>query len=155
MNSNTDWIKEYTNWLYSQYKRSEISDIKEITTPFTNSIGDNFRLYIKENKEKITISDDGNTINDLAMLGVDLTTKTRSHYIDSVLQQYGVDMFEEVIKVTGPKDRFPIIKQNILQAILKIDDLYSTRHENLKIFFLMILLTTLIVMIMVALLVTH
>lgn len=89
------------------------------------------------------------------MLGVDLTTKTRSHYIDSVLQQYGVDMFEEVIKVTGPKDRFPIIKQNILQAILKIDDLYSTRHENLKIFFLMILLTTLIVMIMVALLVTH
>lgn len=52
MNSNTDWIKEYTNWLYSQYKRSEISDITEITTPFTNSIGDNFRLYIKENKEK-------------------------------------------------------------------------------------------------------
>ncbi|KRL14645.1 hypothetical protein FD09_GL000299 [Schleiferilactobacillus perolens DSM 12744] len=124
------WITDYTMWLRKQYHVESLPDGDEVTTPFTNSLGDNIQLFmIPSTKDgEFLLTDEGNTINDLELLGINMNNDTRSELLSSIVQQYQVSLDKEgVLSVSGPIKNFPVLKQHLLQAVLRIDDLSQTR----------------------------
>ncbi|OPH00691.1 DUF1828 domain-containing protein [Lacticaseibacillus paracasei] len=128
MNTNK-WLDQYINWLRAQYKVSSLAEGDEISTPFTNSIGDNIRIYVQASSSgKVVFSDDGNTLNDLDMMGIDISNKTRQMMISNILDQYSVKLDRNnILTVSGDVKNIPVMKQRLLQTILRVDDLIQTR----------------------------
>lgn len=122
------WLDSYFDWLRNQYKITSLDDGDEISTPFTNFIGDNIRIYTFMVGSNITITDDGNTLNDLDMMGIDMDSKSRQSIITDVLNQYQVKLDDSVLCVTGKVSEFAPMKQRLLQSILRIGDLVQTRR---------------------------
>lgn len=68
------WLSSYFTWLHDQYKLVNLKAGDEITTSFTNSIGDNIRIYaMMDSDNHLVMTDDGNMLNDLEMIGIDVT----------------------------------------------------------------------------------
>lgn len=125
-----EWLSKYTSWLRQQYHVESLPDGDEVTTPFTNSLGDNIQFYVvpAAKSGELILTDDGNTINDLEMLGINLENETRAALINSIVQQYQISLStDRMLSIRGSVKDFPVMKQQLLQAILRIDDLSQTR----------------------------
>ncbi|GEO59346.1 DUF1828 domain-containing protein [Companilactobacillus bobalius] len=129
-------VDDYLNWLKGQYSIEQLNGSQEIVTPFTNSIGDNITIYVSSNSDgKITLTDDFDTIGDLEMMGINFDTIVRKKYLNSILNNYNVQCVNKELFVMGDKIEFPEMKQRLMQAIIRIDDLLMTRKENYTSFF--------------------
>ncbi|MDN7144400.1 DUF1828 domain-containing protein [Liquorilactobacillus mali] len=125
-----EWISQYTEWLNQNYTIQNLEQGDEITTPFTNTIGDNIRIYVKPLKDNlIELSDDGNTLNDLDLMGIDMTTSTRNKLLVNVLNQYNIKKNDDILKTESTPQNFPIKKQELLQTLLRVDDLFMTKKS--------------------------
>lgn len=128
-----EYIQNYLNWLESQYSHKQLDEAIEITTPLINSIGDNLRIYIEEtSNNRIRLSDDGVTLEDLELMGLDISTKTREDIIKNVLLQYkiSIDDNDNTLYIDGSKDDFPLMKFNLTNAMQKINDLVFTKKST-------------------------
>lgn len=134
----TKWIDDYLKWMKTKYSVTSFDDGDEIITPFTNIIGDRIAIYVSPlDQGKIRLSDDGTTLNDLVLLGIDITSDVRSRIIKSIIQSFNVTLSSNmVLRIDGKKEDFPIMKQSLIQTILRIDDLVMTRKNNVKNLFL-------------------
>nr|WP_240624910.1 DUF1828 domain-containing protein [Staphylococcus debuckii] len=82
-------MNEYFKWLERNYKFKQLDDSIEITTPFVNYLNDTIRIYLDAlPNNKIRLSDDGLTFNELEMFGIDI--KTRNTLIKSILNQFAL-----------------------------------------------------------------
>lgn len=127
----SSWVEEYLDWLKEQYQISDLGNSEEIITPFVNSIGDNITIYVSPNEDgSITLTDDFDTIGDLTMMGVNLSLPSRKVYLNNIINEYGIHNVDGELFVVGSKGDFPMMKQNLVQAIIHIDDLLMTRKEN-------------------------
>ncbi|MFC6170077.1 DUF1828 domain-containing protein [Loigolactobacillus jiayinensis] len=135
MNTNK-MLDDYANWLRTQYKIKSIGAADEITTPFVNSIGDNMRIYVQSlSNNRIQLSDDGITIEDLELSGIDLSDSRKS-IINNIKRQFSIDQLDDVLSVSGSVNDFPNMKQRLTSAILKVSDLAYTKKSNIdKMFF--------------------
>lgn len=124
-----EWIDSYVEWLKNNYEITSLENGDEITTPFTNTIGDNIRLYIQKKGRNIELSDDGNTINDLDLMGVNIESDTRKELLKKIFRQYEVHRNKDILMVESSVQDFPIKKQRLLQAILRVDDLFMTKQS--------------------------
>ena len=127
-----EYIQNYLNWLKNQYSHKQFDEVIEITTPLTNSIGDNLRIYLEEtSNNKIRLSDDGVTLEDLELMGLDISTKTREDIIKNVLFQYKISIDNDnTLYIDGSKDDFPLMKFNLTNAMQKINDLVFTKKST-------------------------
>lgn len=124
-------IKEYFNWLKDSYKYKQLENSTEITTPFRNHINDLIRIYIDvlPNKE-LVLSDDGITLSELEMYGIDIDTSTRKKLIEDTLQQFNLELQDDQIISNVKNNSFPQSKHNLIQGILKLYDLTLTSKVN-------------------------
>ncbi|WP_239734144.1 DUF1828 domain-containing protein [Mammaliicoccus sp. H-M33] len=124
-------MNEYFNWLKQNYKYKKLDSSMEITTPFKNHLNDYIRIYVDflPNGE-IILSDDGLTLNELDMYGIDVKTKTRTRIIQSVLNQFSLILKNNEIIANVNNESFAQSKHNLIQGILKIYDLTLTSKNN-------------------------
>ena len=68
-------IDSYVNWIRESTTHRNVGHgWHEIVTPFLNHKNDMIELYVRQDgNEKITISDGGNTVNELKLSGLILT----------------------------------------------------------------------------------
>lgn len=128
------YIQQYFDWLTKQYSFQKIDQVIEITTPLTNNIGDNLRIYLEKNSDNhIRLSDDGTTLEDLELMGVDISTQTREDIIKNILTQYHVslDKSDNTLYIDGLRDDFPLMKFNLINAMQKINDLTFTKKSTI------------------------
>lgn len=124
-------IDSYLAWLKQQYQVNKLADSEEIVTPFTNSLGDNITIYVSSNDDgTIVLTDDFDTLGDLEMMGLNLLSPSRQRYLRNVLHNYKIQKKDGELFITGKKEDFPQMKQNLIQAIIRIDDLFLARKEN-------------------------
>ena len=118
------WIYDYWNWLKKGYSVQSLEDSDQIVTPFENAIGDNIVLYVAELKSgHVELTDDGETINNLELFDFEFTP-IRTHTVQSIADSLNVEVTEgKELRVIGPKKRFPEMTQNLIQAILRVDDM--------------------------------
>lgn len=115
---------------------SNSSDWVEISTPFIGLFNDAVEIYAKKTGSKIILSDDGNTIRDLELSGLEITrSPKRKEILDRILVNYGVRINnDELITEASEKD-FPQKKLNLISAISETADMYYlARHTVASVF---------------------
>ncbi|PNZ71133.1 DUF1828 domain-containing protein [Staphylococcus croceilyticus] len=126
-------MDEYFNWLKQRYSYKKLDGSTEITTPFKNHLNDYIRIYVDIiNNNELLLSDDGLTLNELKMFGIDINTKARQKLISSIMNQFNLTLDDDEIISYVQNDTFAQSKHNLIQGILKIYDLTLTSKSNVS-----------------------
>lgn len=133
MKSTEQLLDDYYRFLSKSYQVNQLEDdSREIITPFTDNIGDNITIYLSQiNNGKIQLDDDGYTLNNLEMLGINLSD-ARQQIMDQVLNQYDVTLNGDILLATGDQADFSRMKLNLTSAMIKIGDLSFTQRSHVK-----------------------
>lgn len=126
-------LNTYYDWVKENYSVKKLEKIDEIITPFVDPINDNISIYLDRlENSKIQLSDDGYTLNNLEMIGINLTN-SRKQILNEVLDQFSIKLSaDNTLFVVGFEKEFPIMKYRMTSAILKINDLLYTKKDNVK-----------------------
>lgn len=123
-------LDDYTNWLRNQYSVNPMDTSDEITTPFTNMIGDNLRVYITPiSNNRLRLSDDGTTLEDLILYGIDIRATARQQLIERIAHRFSIDLLDDVLSTTGEAADFPVMQQRLISAMMQVDGLSNTKTD--------------------------
>jgi hypothetical protein len=132
-----DLIESYTNWLRQKINYREINGHFEVTTPFINHINDKIQFYLKrDSRDRIIMTDDGDTINNLEMAGVDISSPSRQKELHSILNGFGVMLKGNELTIMATPATFPMRKHSFIQAMMAVDDLFILASPKVESFFL-------------------
>jgi hypothetical protein len=132
-----DLIESYTNWLRQKINYREINGHFEVTTPFINHINDKIQFYLKrDSRDRIIMTDDGDTINNLEMAGVDISSPSRQKELHSILNGFGVMLKGNELTIMATPTTFPMRKHSFIQAMMAVDDLFILASPKVESFFL-------------------
>ncbi len=137
-----NWLEELVNnyYIWLKNKTNIIlpngSDWAVIDTPFIGQFNDAIELFAKKEKDRIILSDDGITLQNLQLSGVSLScSNKRKELLDYILLNYGINLNNEELIVEANENNFPQKKHNLLSAILEINDFYLlAKHTVSSIF---------------------
>lgn len=127
-------ITEYINWMGKQWDAYENEDgTCTIITPYTLSDGTNIEISIlPKNDKKVILTDEGETINNLWLRGVDFdSTQSRKNIINILIDDYGAIIEKGEIIIESFVDEIPIAIHNIIQVINAIDFLIYTKTPRM------------------------
>lgn len=112
------------------------SDWLEISTPFVGLFNDTVDIYVKKEGAKIILSDDGNTLRDLELSGLEISrSPKRKEILDRILVNYGVRINNEELITEATERDFPQKKLNLISAISETSDMYYlARHTVASVF---------------------
>lgn len=97
----------------------------EISTPFIDAFNDTIDIYAKKNDGKIILSDDGKTLKNLELSGVEISrSHQRKEMLERVLLTYGVKLDNDEFVIEATETTFPQRKLNLISAISEANDLY-------------------------------
>ncbi|MCK9422166.1 MAG: DUF1828 domain-containing protein [Bacteroidales bacterium] len=131
-----DLIESYISWLRQKINYKEINGFYEITTPFVNHVNDYIQFYLKrDERDHIYMTDDGETLNNLEMAGVDISTPARKKELESILNGFSVIVKGNELTTMVTPVTFPMRKHNFMQAIMAVDDLYVIASPKVESFF--------------------
>ena len=128
-------IDDYANWLKSEISFERIGEYYEITTPFLDSCNDYLQIYVRQDENTLLFTDDGFTINNLKMTGFQFTP-TRKLYLNRILKQYGVILHNDELTIKASAKDFPQKKHLLLQAMLRVDDMFAMSKSKVASLFL-------------------
>ncbi len=130
-------IDSYVTWLRQKINYKEINGHFEVTTPFVNHINDQIQFYLKrDDRDRIFMTDDGDTLNNLEMAGVDVSTPARQKELQTILNGFGVMLKGNELITMATIATFPMRKHNFIQAMLSVDDLFIVASPKVESFFL-------------------
>ncbi len=120
----------YHKWLGDNTVLQTIEDSVEITVPFLDRHNDHLQIYAERSEGEFILSDDGYTIDDLELSGCNLDTETRTQLLNITLNGFGVRRIGNVLQVKATLESFALQKQNLLQAMLSVNDLHYTARPT-------------------------
>ena len=85
-------IALYTNWLKERVRIKTIGDICELTTPFVDRHNDYMQIYVKATPSGMLLTDDGYTLRDLEISGLEFNTERRKNELKIILNGFGVSL---------------------------------------------------------------
>lgn len=133
MTSINSLINDYYNWLKNKtfVQSDENTDWTAIQTPFLGLYNDVIEMYAKKSGNKIILSDNGETFNNLDLVGTSLNrTGDRRSIAERILLNYGVQLLGNELVLETTEQNFPQKKHNFLSAILELNDLYVLSKSN-------------------------
>lgn len=128
-------VNLYADWLKERVRLKTIGDVCELTTPFIDRHNDYLQIYVKGTSSGLLLTDDGYTIRDLEMSGLEFNTDRRKNELKSILNGLGVTLHGDSLEVEARPDNFPQKKHNLLQAMLAINDLFVLAPQKVASFF--------------------
>lgn len=88
-----DYIDDYLKWLKDNSFGERIShNTMEITAPYLDRHNDFMQIYIIEENDGYTLTDDGFIISDLEQSGLTFNTPKRNQELKLILNRFGVKM---------------------------------------------------------------
>ncbi|GER75151.1 DUF1828 domain-containing protein [Weizmannia acidilactici] len=70
-------LRTYNEWNQKKIAFENFDSFIAITTPFVDMHNDYIQLFLSKEKNQYIISDDGYTINELSILGVDIKSSKK------------------------------------------------------------------------------
>lgn len=126
-------IREYLTWLKSEISVVAVKDgVCEFTTPFVDRHNDHLQLYLTQENGNYVLTDDGYTLSNLAMSGVDLTSPKRQQILKTILQGFGVSVVEGALHIEAQRASLPRRKHNLIQAMLAVNDMFVMAREQVR-----------------------
>lgn len=137
-----NWINNLVDDYYTFLKEktlittSSTSDWVEISTPFVGLFNDTIDIYAKKEGNRIILSDDGNTLRDLELSGLEVSrSPKRKEILDRILINYGVRISNDELVTEATEKDFPQKKLNMISAISETSDMYYlARHTVASVF---------------------
>ncbi|MDO4855394.1 MAG: DUF1828 domain-containing protein [Limosilactobacillus gorillae] len=106
-----------------------------MSTPFLDNDFDNINLYARiVFPDEIEVSDFGYTLYNLESLGIKINkrSKTAWRIYEQTINNFGVSQKNGILFIKAPVNKFPIAKNRLLQAILRINDIAYLNKNNFK-----------------------
>lgn len=128
-----DIIDAYVGWIKDNSSLRLIEDGRfcEITTPFLDRHNDHLEIYGTKKDNAIFLTDDGNTLSDLEMSGVLLSSPKREKIFRTIVNGFGVRVGEKgELYVEGNVNGIGQKKHQLLQAILAVNDMFTLSQET-------------------------
>jgi hypothetical protein len=122
-------VENYSAWLRNKTELRQLKDSPtvSISTPFLDRHNDCLEIYVSQQDNGFLLSDDGETIADLAMCGMSFErSQKRQELLKDTLNGFGVRLEngrEITISASSIED-FPAKKHNLIQAILAVNDMF-------------------------------
>jgi hypothetical protein len=133
----TDLKNAYSTWLNQQFTFRDLKGAIEITTPFLDRNNDRIQLYVIQDGNGLIITDDGITINELDMSGIDINNSPkRKELLDYIVNGYGIKCENNNLFVHATKTNFPQKKHSLIQAVMSVNDMFMTNRETVSGIFL-------------------
>ncbi len=127
-------INDYYDWLKKQTKIIEFGEYHEITTPYIDFFNDAIQVYVKNDNDKIVITDDGYTLSNLEAAGIQLNSN-RMKTIQHICNNFGISIFSDNLSVNCNKSNFSSTLHLFIQCILKVDDMnYTSTGRSISYF---------------------
>jgi len=129
---------DYINWYKKNLHFQSLEDnLIRIDSPFKDSSQDDIIIYAEKNPQDsiITLTDDGYTMYNLKISGVNLSrSKKRMFIFKKNLETYGIkyNSQTEELYVKTPIDKFSENKHRLLQCLLFVNDMYILSKSNVK-----------------------
>lgn len=137
MSNISSYIDDYYTWL-----KSKTDIIKGdngwnlVITPFVGIFNDNIEIYIKQEYNNLYITDHGNTLDNLKMIGVNMQgSQKRRNILNGILFNYGIKTKNNELYIECDKKNFAQAKYNFVSALLEINDLEILSESNVKAIF--------------------
>lgn len=133
-----DLVKSYVKWINDKIIIRQINEWFEITTPFLNPHNDYIQIYAKRDNDKIVLSDDGVTIGELTMQGINFErSENRKNELNVILNSYGIKKGENNnLYVICKEKNFAESKHRLIQAIFTVYDMCILAEPKIIGFFL-------------------
>lgn len=122
--------EDYLSWLRDNTLLREVDEWVEITTPFLDRHNDCVQIYAKPSEGGYRLTDHGYTIDDLEFCGCKLNTETRNELLTITLNGFGINRDGNALQVDATSEDFGLQKQNLLQAMLAVNDLHFTSRSR-------------------------
>lgn len=130
-------MDNYYKWLREKtIIEAGTSDWFCIDTPFLGAFNDTIEVYALKQNGSIILSDNGETINNLELQGINFQgSKKRKQILNTILLNYGLFRKDRELIIEANEANFPQKKHNFLNAILEINDLaVLSKHKINSIF---------------------
>jgi hypothetical protein len=125
-------IDEYIRWIRDNTVVKTIEEGQSclVSSPFLDRHNDHLNIYIVKNGNNFQLTDDGYTINDLKMSGLEINTPKREKIFKTVLNGFGVKTDQNnALYVEATLNNIGQKKHHLLQAILAVNDMYTLSQE--------------------------
>lgn len=130
---------DYIKWLKDKTCFHDLENgYVEITTPHLDRHNDCLQFYVKQQTNGgLLFTDGGYILDDLEASGVIFNTPKRKKILDEVINGFGVRISTDgQIELLANKDNFAVKKNNFIQAMLAINDMFTLANNNIASLFL-------------------
>lgn len=117
-------VDAYLDWLRTGLNVEQVGEACELTTPFLDRHNDHLQIYALRKNGRILLTDDGETIGDLAASGVDVSKGRRQELLDITLRGFGVRKDGSALVVEAESKNLGQRTHSLIQAMLAVNDLY-------------------------------
>ena len=126
-------LDQYWAWLKDKTQLHSVDDAVEITTPYLDRHNDYLQIYAKHENGGYVLSDDGYTLDDLALSGCSLDSPKKQALLNMTLNGFGIHLNGETkaLEIKASKDNFALRKHSIIQAMLAVNDLFYTASPTI------------------------
>ncbi len=122
--------EDYLGWLRDNTLLREVDEWVEITTPLLDRHNDCLQIFAKRARGGYLLTDYGYTIDDLEFCGCNVDRGSRKELLNTALNGFGVSRDGNVLQVNATAEDFALQKQNLLQAMLAVNDLHYTSRSR-------------------------
>jgi hypothetical protein len=129
-------LDEYQSWLVDKTTLRQCGKWIEITTPYLDRHNDYLQMYVKQEKGRFLLSDDGYIIQDLIQNGCNLDSKKRKDLLKMTLNGFGIKLKNDILNTYATSNNFALKKHNFIQAMLAVNDLFYLASPVIKTLFL-------------------
>ena len=116
-------LGSHRQWLSDNTTFKVLDDSVEINLPFLNRHNDYIQVYLVKNGDNFTISDDGETIDDLKLCGLEFNSGKRQRLLRSAIIGFRVENDDGILKVDANVEDFGFKLNRLIQAILAVNEL--------------------------------
>lgn len=122
----------YIKWLKDKTCFKEVGQgWIEITTPHLDRHNDCLQFYASYSDDGIRFTDGGYIIDDLEASGVQFNTPKRKKILNEILNGFGVQLVNgNELFISATSDNFPIKKNNFIQAMLSVNDMFALASSS-------------------------
>lgn len=133
MSTCEELTQSYHSWLQSNLTCGQVNGTFQITTPFRDNHNDRIQIYVVPGQDRLLLTDDGYTLNDLALSGIEISTKKRQEIFDTIIRSYGVTLdSENSLTIQADRSNFPQKVHDLIQAILSVCDLHYLSRPHIQ-----------------------
>ncbi|MTI48258.1 MAG: DUF1828 domain-containing protein [Firmicutes bacterium] len=122
-----NYVNRYLAWLKSKSEVICRDEFCHIVTPFLRNDNDNIEVFIEFKNNQIVLSDDGASFEYLMMRGIDIDTKSRQQFLNSIWKRTNTyfDGYEIKSDILS-ENNFEIQFNNFINAIISVSNIVHT-----------------------------